>query len=91
MSAIDRLHLAAELPTQIVWGERIPLIPVRHAREAQKRIPGSRLEIFPGAGHFPYLEDPQRFARAVVDFVEATKPMSLDESRWREQLRAGAP
>ena len=30
----DRLYLAAELPTLIVWGERDPLIPVRHAHEA---------------------------------------------------------
>ena len=91
VSATDRLYLAAELPTLIVWGERDPLIPVHHAREAQKRIPGSRLEIFPKAGHFPYLEDPRRFAAAVLDFVQATEPMSLDESRWRDQLRTGAP
>jgi pimeloyl-ACP methyl ester carboxylesterase len=91
VSASDRLYLAAELPTLIVWGERDPLIPVRHARAAHERIPGSRLEVFPGAGHFPYRDDPERFAVAVVDFVRATEPMRLDESRWREQLRAGAP
>lgn len=90
-SATDRLYLAAELPTLIVWGERDPLIPLRHAREAQERIRGSRLEIFPAAGHFPYLDDPQRFAAGVIDFVQATKPMLQDENRWRDQLRAGAP
>ena len=58
VSAADRLYLAAELPTLIVWGARDPLIPVRHAHEAHERIPGSRLEIFPDAGHFPYLDDP---------------------------------
>ena len=89
VSATDRLYLAAELPTLIVWGQRDRLIPVRHAREAERRIPGSRLEIFAAAGHFPHLDDPQRFAQGVIDFVQTTKPMSLDESRWRDQLRAG--
>jgi pimeloyl-ACP methyl ester carboxylesterase len=89
VSATDRLYLAADLPTLIVWGERDPLIPVHHARAAHERIPGSRLEIFPGVGHFPYREDPQRFAACVLDFLHTTRPMPLDENRWRSRLRAG--
>jgi pimeloyl-ACP methyl ester carboxylesterase len=89
VSAIDRLYLAAELPTLIIWGERDPLIPVRHGHDAHERISGSRLEVFPGAGHFPYREDPQRFAAIVLDFVQRTEPMHVDEHRWRSRLRAG--
>jgi len=89
VSAIDRLYLAAELPTLIIWGERDPLIPVRHAREAHARIPGSRLDIFHGAGHFPYRDDPQRFASVLLDFIATTKPNADDEGRWRDRLRAG--
>jgi pimeloyl-ACP methyl ester carboxylesterase len=90
VSATNRLYLAAELPTLIIWGERDPLIPVRHAHEAHARIPGSRLQIFPRAGHFPYLDDAQRFADSVLAFVGTTDPMPADENRWRERLRAGA-
>lgn len=89
VSAADRLYLASELPTLIIWGERDPLIPVRHAHEAHKQIPGSRLEIFSGAGHFPYRDAPLRFAECIVDFVRTTTPMPRDEDRWRNQLRAG--
>jgi pimeloyl-ACP methyl ester carboxylesterase len=89
VSATDRLYLAAELPTLIIWGERDPLIPVRHAHVAHERIPGSRLDIFPGAGHFPYRDDPQRFASLVLDFVRTTTAMPVDEDRWRSRLRAG--
>ena len=89
VSATDRLYLAAELPTLIVWGERDPLIPVHHAREAHARMPGSRLDIFDDAGHFPYRDDPQRFAEGVLDFVRTTEPMPPDEGRWRDRLRAG--
>lgn len=89
VSAADRLYLAAELPTLIVWGERDPLIPVSHAYAAHERIPGSRLEIFAGAGHFPYRDDPERFASVLLDFIETTQPTPIDESRWRDRLRAG--
>jgi pimeloyl-ACP methyl ester carboxylesterase len=91
VSATDRLYLAAELPTLIIWGEKDPLIPVRHAREAHERVPGSRLEIFPGTGHFPYRDDPGRFAAVVLDFVQSTQATPIDENRWRTRLRAGAP
>jgi pimeloyl-ACP methyl ester carboxylesterase len=89
VSATNRLYLAAELPTLIMWGERDPLIPVHHAREAHARMPGSRLDIFAGAGHFPYRDDPQRFAAGVLDFVRTTTPVPADEGRWRDRLRAG--
>ena len=89
VSANDRLYLAAGLPTLIVWGEQDPLIPVRHAREAHQRIPGSRLEIFPGAGHFPHRDDPRRFAEVLLDFVETTKPLRVDGKRLQRRLRAG--
>jgi pimeloyl-ACP methyl ester carboxylesterase len=89
VSANERLYLAEGLPTLIVWGEKDPLIPVRHAREAHERMAGSRLEIFPDAGHFPYRDDPERFASVLVDFIGATRPLPADAKRLREKLRAG--
>src|SRR2546427_550343 len=47
VNATDRLYLAAELPTMVVWGERDRVIPVTHARAAHAAIPGSRLGPFP--------------------------------------------
>jgi pimeloyl-ACP methyl ester carboxylesterase len=88
VSATDRLYLASALPTLIIWGERDPLIPARHGHEAHEKIPGSRLEIFSGAGHFPYRDDPQRFADTLLEFVETTASMPVDEQHWRGQLRA---
>ena len=89
VSANERLYLAEGLPTLIVWGEKDPLIPVRHAREAHERMAGSRLEIFPDAGHFPYRDDPERFVSVLVDFIGATRPLPADAKRLREKLRAG--
>jgi len=90
VSATDRLYLAAEVPTLLVWGEADPIIPVEHGIEAQEAIPGSRLEVFEGAGHFPHRSDPDRFADLLIDFVEHTVPAEVDDDRWREMLREGA-
>src|SRR3954454_3218946 len=54
VSARHRLYLAADMPTLIVWGDRDPMIPVSHAYDTHAAIPGSRLEVFAGAGHFPF-------------------------------------
>jgi pimeloyl-ACP methyl ester carboxylesterase len=80
VDATDRLYLAQMIPTLILWGRRDPLIPVEHAAVAHRGIPGSRLEIFDDAGHFPHLEVPVRFARLLMDFVENTDPAEFEFS-----------
>lgn len=89
VSAEDRLYLASRLPTLIVWGERDRIIPVAHAAVAHAAIPGSRLVTFAGSGHFPHTEEPTRFATAVLDFVDTTDALHLDEAAWRATLTAG--
>jgi len=77
VSALGRLYRAAQLPTLIVWGAQDPFIPVSHAITAHKAIPGSRLEIFDGVGHYPHCEAPERFVEVLVDFIDSTKPARL--------------
>jgi pimeloyl-ACP methyl ester carboxylesterase len=78
VSATDRLYLAELLPSLVIWGDRDPLIPVAHAHSAHEALPNNRLEIFGGAGHFPQLYDPVRFAYTLIDFVETTEPTRLE-------------
>ena len=77
VSALGRLYRAAQLPTLIVWGAQDPFIPVSHAIAAHQAIPGSRLEIFDGVGHYPHCEAPERFVEVLVDFIASTKPARL--------------
>jgi len=88
ISATDRLYLAAEMPTLIVWGERDPMIPAAHGRAAHDAMPGSRLEVFAGAGHFPHREQPDRFVVLLERFIAETEPADVAASRWRDLLRA---
>jgi pimeloyl-ACP methyl ester carboxylesterase len=84
VSATNRLYLAAQMPTLIVWGARDPFIPVEHAIATHDAIPGSRLEIFDGVGHYPHCEAPARFVEVLVDFMTTTVPARVSERRWRE-------
>lgn len=86
VNARDRLYLASDMPTLIMWGDHDPIIPVQHAHDAHAAIPGSRLEIFPGAGHFPHCEDPARFDQVVTSFVRSTSPATVSSGRLRELL-----
>jgi pimeloyl-ACP methyl ester carboxylesterase len=90
VTMLDRTYLAAGVPVQIVWGDRDGVIPVAHAERAHEAMPGSRLEIFEGAGHFPHHEDPDRFLAVLDDFMRTTKPAVHDQRAWRRRLRAGA-
>jgi pimeloyl-ACP methyl ester carboxylesterase len=90
VSATDRLYLAAEMPSLIMWGERDPIIPFRHGVNASETMPGSRLVSFPDAGHFPYRDDPRRFVHELTEFIESTEPGDTRDERLRELLRDGA-
>lgn len=87
VSAADRLYLAAHLPTLIVWGADDPIIPARHAWETHRMIPGSRIEVHPGVGHYPHVEVPERFVATLLDFVDTTEPAALADGEWHALLR----
>jgi len=89
VDASDRLYLAQALPFLVVWGQRDPIIPVEHAYTAHRLVPGSRLEVFPDAGHYPHLDDPLRFVRLLIDFMETTEPAEIDTNRLGALLRSG--
>jgi pimeloyl-ACP methyl ester carboxylesterase len=89
VAALDRLYLAETLPLLIVWGERDPIIPVSHGEEAHRELPGSRLEVFEGAGHMPQCERPGRFIAALERFLAENEPARFDPEEWRARFAAG--
>jgi pimeloyl-ACP methyl ester carboxylesterase len=92
VQAVDRLYLAAELPLLIVWGARDRIIPAEHGRRAHELLPGSRFELFERAGHFPHLDEPDRFVRTVEDWIATTEPSRRDDARFVAAIRRnGAP
>jgi pimeloyl-ACP methyl ester carboxylesterase len=89
VNASDRLYLARHIPFLIIWGAKDSIIPVAHGRAAHEQVEGSRLEVFPESGHFPQLDEPERFIDVVTEFVDSTEPSTLDPAEWQELLAAG--
>jgi pimeloyl-ACP methyl ester carboxylesterase len=75
------------MPTLIVWGAEDPIIPAGHGRRAHAAMPGSRLTLLPGVGHFPPLEAPAELTAALRDFLDTTEPALADPDRFRTLLR----
>jgi pimeloyl-ACP methyl ester carboxylesterase len=86
VEASDRLYLSEGRPTLIVWGALDTLIPVAHAYQAHENIPGSVLEVFEQSGHFPHMDEPERFAKVLLDFLASTDPAPIDRALIRERL-----
>jgi pimeloyl-ACP methyl ester carboxylesterase len=89
VNATDRLYLSEAVPSMIVWGERDRMIPVEHGRAAHALMPGSRFETFPEGGHFPFNDDPDRFARLLEDFIATTEPAVFDDDDMRALILRG--
>ncbi|MCW2983549.1 MAG: alpha/beta fold hydrolase [Conexibacter sp.] len=86
VDATDRLYLAEHVPSLIVWGSRDRMIPVEHGREAHELMPNSRFEVFEGAGHFPFNDDPERFVALLHDFIATTEPAVFDDDLIRRLM-----
>ena len=56
-------------PTLIVWGDQDATCP-RSDQEALAALTGSRLVVYPGAGHALHCEEPDRFASDLAAFIE---------------------
>ena len=69
VTALHRLSTIANVPTMLIWGAKDRLIPSFHAVEAQRALPHSRVEVFEQAGHFPHLDEPDRFAGVLREFI----------------------
>jgi pimeloyl-ACP methyl ester carboxylesterase len=55
--------------TLLIWGERDDATPLADGQLMERLIPDAGLVVFPGAGHFAYADDLDRFARVVGHFL----------------------
>jgi pimeloyl-ACP methyl ester carboxylesterase len=69
VSALGYLPSGSDIPTLVIWGTRDRMIPAWHASRALEVFPRARVVLFEGAGHFPHLEEPERFATVLDEFI----------------------
>jgi pimeloyl-ACP methyl ester carboxylesterase len=74
----DRLDLTGVVasfggPLLVCVGDRDEIVSVDEARELAEKALDGKLEVFPGAGHFVSVDQPERFNEVLLEFV----------SQWR--------
>lgn len=57
------------VPVLIIHGEDDQIIPVAEAKAMRDAIPGAEMEVLPGAGHLPNLEQAEAFNEVIWDFL----------------------
>lgn len=57
------------IPTLIEWGAVDPLLPVEHGHKFADAIPGATLIVYPGIGHLPQIEAPDRSSDDAAAFI----------------------
>lgn len=101
-TALEELETLT-LPTVLLWGARDPVLSLQQLpawSEVLARAP-VRTHVEPGWGHYPYLDDPQDFARGLLqslqDFTAEALAPRLDSSptpflktvHWNPRSKAG--
>jgi pimeloyl-ACP methyl ester carboxylesterase len=56
-------------PSLLLWGAEDGIVTPSYGEGWRQEIPGARIEIIPGAGHFPHWEQPEAFVRQLSAFV----------------------
>jgi pimeloyl-ACP methyl ester carboxylesterase len=72
------------LPTLIVWGENDEVVPVAQARALHDWVKDSQLVILSGARHPCYLDRPEEFHAALIDFLKSVAAKRTQRgATWR--------
>jgi len=65
----SRLH-RIRIPTLFLWGTADRILTEEYGRAYCAAIPGARFETIARAGHYPHIEQPDAFARAIFAFTQ---------------------
>lgn len=60
-------------PTLILWGDADVIASAGQQRALSQGIPGATLRVFPGGGHAPHWEEPERVATHLAAFAAALR------------------
>lgn len=64
----DRLD-KIKAPTLLVWGANDTATPLKDAKKMEGLIPDAGLVLFPGCGHYSFLDNPGQFAAVLRSFL----------------------
>jgi pimeloyl-ACP methyl ester carboxylesterase len=62
-----------ECPALVIGGAKDVMPTLEEVRALHTALPNSRLELFEHSGHFPYVEEPERFLHVASGFLAGTR------------------
>ena len=62
---------AIQAPTLLIWGDEDRETPLAQGQLMAQAIPNARFEVFPGAGHYSYLDQPTEFCALARSFLSS--------------------
>lgn len=65
---------ALRMPVLVLHGAEDAVVPVEHGRKFQQAIPGAKLVVYPGVGHFVNEERPDRSSEDLYAFLSPIAP-----------------
>jgi pimeloyl-ACP methyl ester carboxylesterase len=65
----DRVHRISA-PTLIMTGDDDHLVPSENSITLKELMPDAELELFPGCRHCFFLEEPAKFNKSVISFLQ---------------------
>ena len=63
---LERLR---NIPTLVIWGREDRIVPLECGELYRKAVHGAKLAVIDRCGHFPHLEKPTEFWRALSPFL----------------------
>lgn len=88
VSAKQHFEKFETMASLLVWGGKDRMIPARHADNIRREVPNSRVEIFPDAGHFPQLDEPEFFFRLLDEFLTANQKTADEALETENEIAA---
>ncbi len=64
---------AIRVPALFVWCRQDEITPLKWGEDYAAAVPGAELAVIDGCGHFPNLEKPRGFIKAIIDFLNKRK------------------
>jgi pimeloyl-ACP methyl ester carboxylesterase len=71
MQALAQALRPRDLPALVLWGAHDPYIPATYARRQQETFPRAEVVVLENSGHWPFADDPEAVAAAVVPFLRS--------------------
>lgn len=75
--------LPLDLPALVVWGRHDAYIPFVYAERQRETFPSAEVVVLDGSGHWPFIDDPETVATAVVPFLRRQLDRTDDGGRGR--------